>query len=218
LLVVAALGVGLEVVPEHEVELLERCEEALPLSEVAVSRHARHSLRVSSCRAIASPRGLQQLRDAKVPFRVLRTNTGQNALAHARWRKKKKEREKEGWFLMFVLSVCRLRQEGYTSYDDLQSLIKRLVGAYPGICQRFVIGTSVQGRELVGIRMTDFSVKTPKPEVKLIGNMHGDETVGRQLLVRLIQDIISANRTDVLKVRIFDWPLCVCCFISHTEH
>lgn len=74
-----------------------------------------------------------------------------------------------------------------------------MVASHSGLCQKFVVGRSLQGRDLVGIRLTDLSVKTPKPEVKLVGNMHGDETVGRQLLVRLLQDIVLANRTDVLR-------------------
>lgn len=75
----------------------------------------------------------------------------------------------------------------YHHYDDLQNFIDQMVFQYPTFTRKFSIGTSAAGRELVGIRIT----KNPdenenEPEFKYIGNMHGDETVGRETLIQLI--------------------------------
>ena len=54
------------------------------------------------------------------------------------------------------------------------------------------IGTSVKGRKLIYLEVTNqVRDESPwKPNVKLVGNMHGDETVGRQLIVYLAQYLL----------------------------
>lgn len=56
-------------------------------------------------------------------------------------------------------------------------------------CRPFSIGQSTMGRPLKGARLTDFASNRTRPEFVYIGNMHGDETVGRYVLARLIEDL-----------------------------
>jgi len=62
----------------------------------------------------------------------------------------------------------------------------------PHVTRLYSVGKSVEGRDLVVI---EFST-TPKqghqamkPEMKYVGNMHGNEAIGRELLIRLADDL-----------------------------
>ena len=63
-----------------------------------------------------------------------------------------------------------------------------------------VIGKSVEGRNLTFVRITapanQGTVLQDRPEFKYIANMHGDEIVGRELMVSLIDDLASKYGTD----------------------
>jgi len=80
----------------------------------------------------------------------------------------------------------------YHNYVDLTNYLAAVQQTYPTIARRFSIGKSVQGRELWGIRITkNPDIEEVEPEVKYIGNMHGDETVGREMLLRFIDQLCS---------------------------
>ncbi|TSN39322.1 14-3-3 protein epsilon [Bagarius yarrelli] len=91
--------------------------------------------------------------------------------------------------------------ETYNTYYNYVALTRRLQSLaqrYPHIANLSSIGRSVEGRELWVIRIT----KQPltdlpgKPKFKYVGNMHGDETISRQVLVYLIEDLLSSYGDD----------------------
>jgi hypothetical protein len=70
--------------------------------------------------------------------------------------------------------------------DDLLKLSKK----FSDIMTLFSIGKSRGGRDLWVMKISDHpNIDDTEPEVKYIGNMHGNEIVGRELLVKLIEDI-----------------------------
>lgn len=100
---------------------------------------------------------------------------------------------------------CRY-PNGYTTHQDLLAARDALVLAYPDLAQPFSIGASVQGVPLIGVRLTNrssYSVPGSRPEVKLVANMHGDEVVGREMLVRFMGDLIPsalAGQPDAVRL------------------
>eukprot|EP00009_Paramoeba_aestuarina_P008839 CAMPEP_0201521132 /NCGR_PEP_ID=MMETSP0161_2-20130828/14236_1 /ASSEMBLY_ACC=CAM_ASM_000251 /TAXON_ID=180227 /ORGANISM="Neoparamoeba aestuarina, Strain SoJaBio B1-5/56/2" /LENGTH=499 /DNA_ID=CAMNT_0047919709 /DNA_START=24 /DNA_END=1523 /DNA_ORIENTATION=+ len=76
----------------------------------------------------------------------------------------------------------------YHHYDDLEACLRNYTETYPNVTELFTIGKSSQGREMWGIKITqNIDEESPeKPELHYIGNMHGDEVVGRELLLRFI--------------------------------
>ncbi|KAH9640540.1 hypothetical protein HF086_001589 [Spodoptera exigua] len=86
----------------------------------------------------------------------------------------------------------------YTRYDDLLKLTSELESTYPDLIKSYSIGKSVQGRQLLVLQISE-DVKTPhyeRPSFKYVANMHGDESVGRQLMVYLAQYLLANYGKD----------------------
>lgn len=86
----------------------------------------------------------------------------------------------------------------YTHYDELTILLKQLTREYPSISKLHSIGKSVQGRELWAVQITDKIDETEpgEPKFKYVGNMHGNEAVGRQILIYLIEYLLRNYGRD----------------------
>lgn len=81
----------------------------------------------------------------------------------------------------------------YYNYEELTGRLRSLAQKHPRIAKLSSIGQSVEGRELWAIRITqDPEVDSPgKPKFKYVGNMHGDETVSRQVLMYLVDYLLA---------------------------
>lgn len=81
----------------------------------------------------------------------------------------------------------------YHNYDSLKPLLEGFQSTYPKISKVFSIGKSVEGRDLLVFQITDNinRVEPGEPMFKYVGNMHGDETVGREILISLIYHLLS---------------------------
>uniref|UniRef100_A0A667WLE9 Carboxypeptidase D n=1 Tax=Myripristis murdjan TaxID=586833 RepID=A0A667WLE9_9TELE len=81
----------------------------------------------------------------------------------------------------------------YYNYVQLTRRLRSLAGKYPHIANLSSIGQSVEGRELWVMRITkEPGTEAPgKPKFKYVGNMHGDETISRQVLVYLVEYLLS---------------------------
>lgn len=86
----------------------------------------------------------------------------------------------------------------YYNYDDLTGRLQSLAQKHPHIAKLLTIGQSVERRELWAIRITqDPEVDSPgKPKFKYVGNMHGDETVSRQVLMYLVDYLLTRYEED----------------------
>nr|AVA09654.1 putative effector protein [Heterodera avenae] len=84
----------------------------------------------------------------------------------------------------------------YHDQNALEEVMEKVHNKCPNVTRLYSVGRSVQGRELVVI---EFSLhpgrhQILKPEMKYIGNMHGNEAVGRELLLRLAQFLCDGWR------------------------
>ncbi|KAJ8712882.1 hypothetical protein PYW08_008186 [Mythimna loreyi] len=81
----------------------------------------------------------------------------------------------------------------YQNYDELVKLTSELELKYPDLIKSYSIGKSVQGRQLLVLQLSE-DVNTPhyeRPSVKYVANMHGDESIGRQLMIYLAQYLLD---------------------------
>ncbi|KAM9836881.1 carboxypeptidase Z-like [Aulostomus maculatus] len=81
----------------------------------------------------------------------------------------------------------------YHSNAQLISVLKRTEEQCSDISRTYSIGRSLEGRELMVIEFSNNPGKHEllEPEMKYIGNMHGNEVLGRQLLIYLAQFLCS---------------------------
>ena len=87
--------------------------------------------------------------------------------------------------------------DGYHSYSELRTVLKNYSDTYPSLCQFDSIGTTVEGRWLWMVRITSNVIETGyKPQFRYISTMHGDEPVGTELLVYLIDTLLTSYSSD----------------------
>lgn len=85
----------------------------------------------------------------------------------------------------------------YPTYTAYVQMMNDFATNYPGICRTYSIGNSVQGRELLFVKISDnVDVEEAEPEVMYTSTMHGDETTGYVLMLRLIDSILTTYGTD----------------------
>ena len=93
------------------------------------------------------------------------------------------------------------------NYDDMTQLLKAYAQAYPDITRLDSVGKSSEGRELWALRITS-DAKQPRPPgrpmFKYVGNMHGDEVVGREVLLYLIQYLCDHYGSDNVTTGLVD--------------
>ena len=93
----------------------------------------------------------------------------------------------------------------YPTPEQIEQDLKNLTNQYPQISKMFSIGKSVQNRSLWVIKISkNVSVDDNRPEFKYIANMHGDEIVGREIMVRLIRDLLQQYGKDPVITNLID--------------
>ena len=80
----------------------------------------------------------------------------------------------------------------YPTYEEYDSLMHAFAIEYPDICKIDTIGYSVEGRLLLGVKISDnVTERENEPEALLTSTMHGDETGGYILMLRLIDYLLE---------------------------
>src|SRR5690606_15469693 len=89
------------------------------------------------------------------------------------------------------------RYEGYHNYEELTALLKDLTDRYADLATLHTAGKSVNGRELWYVKLSDNAAEDEdEPKVLYIANMHGDEVVGRELMLYLIEHLLTSYGSD----------------------
>ena len=86
----------------------------------------------------------------------------------------------------------------YSHYSDLKEILLTIERNNPSLAKVHTIGKSTQERELLYIKISDHvgQDEPGKPKVKLIGNMQGNEAVGRQTLICLAEFLTDNYNKD----------------------
>lgn len=90
----------------------------------------------------------------------------------------------------------------YHDYQEMTDLLKSIGERNPDIAKLRSIGRSLNDRHLWVMEISDNvgNNEPGEPDIKYIGNMHGDETVGREILIRLIVHLTDEYRNNNTRV------------------
>ncbi len=80
----------------------------------------------------------------------------------------------------------------YHTYEELRDELMLIAANNPTICRLDSIGSSYQGRGLWFMKISDnVNLEEAEPEFKYISSMHGDEVVGKEMCMYLINYLVD---------------------------
>jgi len=81
----------------------------------------------------------------------------------------------------------------YPTFGLYVEMMEYYETTYPDICKVVTIGTTVSGRELLALKITDnVNVEEEEPEFFYTSTMHGDETTGYVLMLRVADSLLTS--------------------------
>jgi hypothetical protein len=87
--------------------------------------------------------------------------------------------------------------QNYPTPEEIEKKLYEIHSKYPNITQIINVGKSVNGRNLLFIKISQNPNQDKiLPEVKYISSMHGDEITGRELMIKLIEHLCANYNKD----------------------
>ncbi|MBU2651756.1 MAG: T9SS type A sorting domain-containing protein [Bacteroidetes bacterium] len=88
-------------------------------------------------------------------------------------------------------------RDAYHSYQEIVDLADSLATHFPSICKKILYGTSLEGRELGALKISD-NVETDEPEAEVMfdGGIHGDEIGGPENVIRFARQLCTEYGSD----------------------
>ncbi|HHE40167.1 MAG TPA: T9SS type A sorting domain-containing protein [Candidatus Cloacimonetes bacterium] len=88
-------------------------------------------------------------------------------------------------------------REAYHTYAEIVALADSLATAFPDICEKYIFGTSVQGRELGALKISDnVTLDENEAEVMFDGGIHGDEVGCSENCIRFARELCMDYGVD----------------------
>ncbi|XP_020624884.1 carboxypeptidase D-like [Orbicella faveolata] len=96
------------------------------------------------------------------------------------------------------VDILNVNEFKHHDYEEMTWFLKYFAQKYSDIARLYSIGYSVQNRKLWVMEISDNPGKheAGEPEIKYIGNIHGNEALGRELLLQLIKYLCESYEND----------------------
>ena len=115
-----------------------------------------------------------------------------------------KRAEGKGIFVSESLEQA-MQWDSYPTYSQYLSIMQSFASLYPGLCDVDTIGTSIMGRLILALKISDnVDDDEDEPEVFYTSSMHGDETGGYILMLRLADFLLSNYSVSSRVTRLVD--------------
>ena len=93
--------------------------------------------------------------------------------------------------------INRIIWDFYPSYQQYLDYMVGFAAAYHDICKLDTIGTSIQGRLILAVKISDHAeMSEAEPQFLYTSSIHGDETTGYVLMLHLIDYLLSNYNTN----------------------
>ncbi len=93
----------------------------------------------------------------------------------------------------------------YPTYTQYDSIMRSFAALYPSLCRLDTIGKSIYNKLVLAVKISDnASGNENEPEVFYTSTMHGDETGGFILMLRLIDYLLKNYNTDTRAKNLVD--------------
>ncbi|XP_006812779.2 carboxypeptidase D-like [Saccoglossus kowalevskii] len=104
----------------------------------------------------------------------------------------------EGKLQALNVSLPPEKELTYHSYDEMETLLRHLDEAYTNMTHLYTLGQSLEYRQLWALEISQNAGKRVpgKPTIKFIGNIHGNEVIGRELLLALSEYLLYSYGKD----------------------
>ena len=97
----------------------------------------------------------------------------------------------------FAPGLENLGLGSYNNYTGMTAMLDGYATAYTSICRKVSLGKSVQGRDLWAMKITDNpDVEEDEPEVKYVATIHGNEPLGTEMCLYLIDYLLNGYATN----------------------
>jgi hypothetical protein len=110
----------------------------------------------------------------------------------------------EGWAMRDITPGVAKDVGAYHSYAELTAALDGYVTKYPALCRKVSLGKSVQNRDLWALKITSNpDAEGDKPEFKYVSTIHGNETLGIEMCVDLIDLLVKgygSNNTRIVNL------------------
>jgi hypothetical protein len=95
-----------------------------------------------------------------------------------------------------IINSANLNQamewNSYPSYSQYDSIMQSFARKYPGLCRLDTIGMSINGKVVFAMKVSDNAAEEEdEPQVFYTSSIHGDETGGFILMLRLIDHLLK---------------------------
>lgn len=101
--------------------------------------------------------------------------------------------ERKGFYTASSVAEAMLWQS-YPTWKHYDTIMHKIADQWPDLCRLDTIGFSLQGRAVLALKISDNPEQDePEPEVMISSSIHGDETAGFVLLMRLAGYLASGG-------------------------
>ena len=100
---------------------------------------------------------------------------------------------------------CHLKT--YSDNQEIYDEILALGSNHSALAKPFILGSSVKGQPLVGLRLTQGVRRERsllKPMVRVLANLHGNEALGRELVLHLARHLLAGYEHEERIRRLLD--------------
>ncbi|MCK5846852.1 MAG: T9SS type A sorting domain-containing protein [Bacteroidales bacterium] len=95
--------------------------------------------------------------------------------------------------------------DAYPTYNQYDSLMHKFATDYPNLCKFHTLGSLNSGREILALQLGDsVNIDQNEPQFLYTSTMHGDETVGYIITLRLIEYLLQNYNTNTQVKYIMD--------------